>query len=333
MCINIYIYAYIHLCFLSSFSVEWWPSTVYLPSARSKSAGPFSADHGTTTLGVLQLLAQCVTWTAWRTWRAWVTPHKGRWKINMYMVYLLSESKDVAYIGSLCGMLCFPGVLWQKTRCFFLVISWITGVPTELRIYLIGDMSSPEPGCCCRVIQTMLQSSLQRIGAYYQSCSSCYGPGLASTRIGRCGLWKGVLWWVWNINRLKGDYLINVASNCAGIFNYFQHGIFFFAKVFAVSLFLYQLQLADVRWISPTISALVVGEWSGAKVILVVLTTGVLHEPTFAGTMSSCPASRQGVLVPIKADESFLGFEVVSWPMEMDGTKEWTDITSSNTVY
>ena len=69
-----------------------------------------------------------------------------------------------------------------------------------------------------------------RIGAYYQSCSSCYGPGLASTRIGRCGLWKGVLWWVWNINRLKGDYLINVASNCAGIFNYFQHGILFSQK-------------------------------------------------------------------------------------------------------
>lgn len=24
-------------------------------------------------------------------------------------------------------------------------------------------MSSPEPGCCCRVIQTMLQSSLQEL--------------------------------------------------------------------------------------------------------------------------------------------------------------------------
>lgn len=34
-----------------------------------------------------------------------------------------------------------------------------------------------------------------RNGAYYQSCSSCYGPGLASKGIGRCGLWKGVLWW------------------------------------------------------------------------------------------------------------------------------------------
>ena len=34
----------------------------------------------------------------------------------------------------------------------------------------------------------------------------------------------------WNINRLKGDYLINVASNCAGIFNYFQHGILFSQK-------------------------------------------------------------------------------------------------------
>ena len=29
------------------------------------------------------------------------------------------------------------------------------------RIQLIGDVNSPEPGCVCRVIQSMLQMSLQ----------------------------------------------------------------------------------------------------------------------------------------------------------------------------
>jgi len=61
----------------------------------------------------------------------------------------------------------------------------------------------------------------------------------------------------------------------------------------------------DLDWLAQ--------ELEGAKVILVVLTTGVLHEPTFAGTMSSCPASRQGVLVPIKADESFAYPDPIFW--------------------
>ena len=102
-------------------------------------------------------------------------------------------------------------------------------------IYLIGDMSSPEPGCCCRVIQTMLQSSLQEL-----------------------------------------VHIINPAQ-----------------------------AVMDLDWLAQ--------ELEGAKVILVVLTTGVLHEPTFAGTMSSCPASRQGVLVPIKADESFAYPDPIFW--------------------
>jgi len=102
-------------------------------------------------------------------------------------------------------------------------------------IYLIGDLSSPEPSCCCRVIQTMLQSSLQEM-----------------------------------------VHIINPAQ-----------------------------AVMDLGWLAK--------ELEGAKVILVVLTTGVLQEPTFAGTMSSCPGSKHGVLVPIKADESFAYPDPIFW--------------------
>lgn len=94
-------------------------------------------------------------------------------------------------------------------------------------IYLIGDVQSPEPGCCCRVIQTMLQAALQEV--------------------------------------------VNVINPVQAV-----------------------LDLATLAT-----------SWEGAKVILVVLTNGVLQDPTFAAAMAICPENKWGVLVPVKADEQF----------------------------
>jgi len=41
-------------------------------------------------------------------------------------------------------------------------------------------------------------------------------------------------------------------------------------------------------------------------VILVILTQGVLTEPTFAGSVAACPEEVRGNFVPIKADENFV---------------------------
>ena len=146
---------------------------------------------------------------------------------------------------------------------------------------------------------------------------------------------------VWNINRFQGDYSIYAASNCDGIFSCF-HGIVVARVCFIV---LYQVQHTQnfstiyfgPRWSSLSNHHLLrnlqtFGNFaSGAKVILVVLTTGVLQEPTFAGTMSSCPGSKHGVLVPIKADESFLGPPEVVSSMKWMG-QWWTDITGDGVL-
>eukprot|EP00435_Cladocopium_sp_Y103_P010730 s2299_g2.t2 len=94
-------------------------------------------------------------------------------------------------------------------------------------IYLIGDVQTPEPGCVCRVIQTMLQASLQE--------------------------------------------MVNVINPVQAVL--------------------------DLATLSTS--------WEGAKVILVVLTNGVLQDPTFAAAMAVCSESKWGVLVPVKADEQF----------------------------
>lgn len=46
-------------------------------------------------------------------------------------------------------------------------------------------------------------------------------------------------------------------------------------------------------------------QMADAKVILVILTQGVLTESTFAGTLAACPEEARANFVPIKADEGF----------------------------
>ncbi|CAK9062823.1 unnamed protein product [Durusdinium trenchii] len=60
-------------------------------------------------------------------------------------------------------------------------------------------------------------------------------------------------------------------------------------------------------------------QMGSAKVILVILTQGVLHEPTFAGTVAACPEGARANFVPIKADESFIYPDPTFWENLADG--------------
>ena len=54
-------------------------------------------------------------------------------------------------------------------------------------------------------------------------------------------------------------------------------------------------------------------EMGNAKVILVILTQGVLQESSFAGTVAACPEGARACFVPIKADESFVYPDPTFW--------------------
>ena len=56
-----------------------------------------------------------------------------------------------------------------------------------------------------------------------------------------------------------------------------------------------------------------------AKVILVILTQGVLTEPTFAGSVAACPEEVRGNFVPIKADENFVYPDPLFWEKLAEG--------------
>lgn len=47
-------------------------------------------------------------------------------------------------------------------------------------------------------------------------------------------------------------------------------------------------------------------QYEGSRAILVVLTQGVLHQPSFAAALAMCPEDARSKLVPVKADELFI---------------------------
>ena len=54
-------------------------------------------------------------------------------------------------------------------------------------------------------------------------------------------------------------------------------------------------------------------KYAKAKVILVILTQGLLQDSLFAGAIACCPVEVRGNLVPIKADENFIYPDPAFW--------------------
>jgi len=106
---------------------------------------------------------------------------------------------------------------------------------SECGLLMLGDLTTPESGSCCRVIQSLLQSKLQE-------AVDVVDPVVAVKDLDSVG------------NKM--------------------------------------------------------GE---AKVILVILTQGLLQHAAFAGTLAACPEFNRGNLVPIKADESFVYPDPAFW--------------------
>lgn len=98
---------------------------------------------------------------------------------------------------------------------------------TNHSLLMLGDLDTPESGCCCRIIQILLQGKMQ----------------------------EAVL--VQNVIKDVDSYEMLVAR------------------------------------------------FQGVRAVLVILTQGMLHHPSFAGALAACPEECIPKLVPVKADESF----------------------------
>ncbi|OLP95414.1 Sushi, von Willebrand factor type A, EGF and pentraxin domain-containing protein 1 [Symbiodinium microadriaticum] len=100
---------------------------------------------------------------------------------------------------------------------------------------MLGDLTTPESGSCCKVIQSMLQSKLQE----------------------------------------------------------------------SVAVLDPEIEVSNLDALSE--------KYANAKVILVILTQGLLQDALFAGALATCPVEVRGNLVPIKADENFIYPDPVFW--------------------
>ena len=58
-----------------------------------------------------------------------------------------------------------------------------------------------------------------------------------------------------------------------------------------------------------------------AKVILVILTQGLLQHAAFAGTLAACPEFNRGNLVPIKASDR--GSRIADSPLARGAARAW----------